>query len=160
LSDYLEKEIRELCDIVLIRGQWTNNTYAKEMSEALHQLLELPEEITRFDETLADDGSEGSRLKAALLRIDRDRTQARYINTILDGVNDIALDLLNNAIEQFSVIEKHLKSLAADVQRKHPEMVMNWRELNQVSKDPLTQRIADDSKKLDCFIQLMNLCAQ
>jgi hypothetical protein len=46
------------------------------------------------------------------------------------------------------------------VQRKHPEMVMNWRELNQVSKDPLAQRIIVNSKKLDCFIQLMNLCAQ
>jgi hypothetical protein len=160
LGDYLEREIHELCDIVLIRGQWTNITYSKEMSEALHQLLELPEEITRFDETLAEDGSEGSRLKAALIRIDRDHTQARYMNSIIDGVNDIALDLLNDAIEQLSVIGKHLKNLAADAQKKYPEMVLNWRELNQFSKDPLAQRIMNNSRKLDCFIQLMTLCAQ
>ncbi|MDR0494125.1 MAG: DUF5312 family protein [Treponema sp.] len=160
LADYLEKEIHELCDIVLIRGQWTNNVFAKEMSEALHQLLELPEEITNFDETLSEDGSEGSRLKAALIRIDRDRTQARYINSIMDGVNEAALEILNEAIQHLSVIEKHLKNLAADVQKKYPEMITNWRELNQFSKDPLTQRIIDDSNKIECFVQLMNLCIQ
>jgi gas vesicle protein len=156
----LEKEIHELCDILLIRGQWINNTFSKEMSEALHQLLTLPEEITRLDEVLSDDGSDGSRLKAALLRIDRDHSQERYINAIIANINETAQELLNSAIEQLSIIEKHLKNLVEDVQKKHPEMVVNWRELNLVSKEPLAQQMTNDSKKISCFIQLMNLCAQ
>ena len=160
LSDYLERELHELLDILLIRGQWTNNAFSKEMSEALHQLLEMPEEILRFDAVLADDGADGSRLKASLLRIDRDRTQARYINSIIDNINETALELIERTTQQFSIVDKHLKSLVVDVQKKHPEMVVNWRELNLVSKDPLAQRIMDDSKKVGCFIELMNLCAQ
>jgi len=39
-------------------------------------------------------------------------------------------------------------------------MIVNWRELNLVSKNPLAQQITDDYKKVNCFIQLMNLCSQ
>jgi len=160
LNDYLEKEIHELCDILLIRGQWTNNAFAKEMSEALHELLEIPEEIQNFDEVLSEDGSDGSRLKAAFIRVDRDRTQIRYINSIIDNINTTAFDLITSVIEQFSVIEKHLKNLVEDVQKKHPEMIVNWRELNKESKNPLTQQMTDDYKKISSFIQLLNLCIQ
>ncbi|MDR2716621.1 MAG: DUF5312 family protein [Treponema sp.] len=160
LSDYMEKEIRELSDILLIRGQWTNNTFSKEMSEALHELLDLPEAIGRLDGPLVDDGPDGSRLKAALLRFERDRTQARYINVIIDNINEMALELMNTAIEQISVVDRHLKSLVDDVQKKHPEMIVNWRELGLFSKDPLAQRIVDASKKISCFTELMNLCIQ
>ena len=160
LDDYLEKGIHERCDILLIRGQWTNNAASKEMSEALHQLLELSSLISQLDESLSDDGSDGSRLKASLLRVDRDHTQARYINSIIESVNDNALELLNNAAQHFTVIGKHLKSLIEDVQKKHPEMIINWRELNMVSKDPLAQSISDDCKKLNYFVQLMRLCTQ
>jgi hypothetical protein len=157
LSDYVEKEIHELCDILLIRGQWTNNTFSKEMSEALHQLLTLSSNISNLDESLSDDGSDGSRLKAALLRVDRDRTQARYINSIIENVNDSALEILEIATQHFVVIDKYLKNLAEDVQKKHPEMVVNWRELNTFSKDPLSQLIEKDHEKIDYFTQLMQL---
>jgi hypothetical protein len=162
LGDYLEKEFHELCDILLIRGQWTNNTFAKEMSEALHQLLNLPGEITHLDEMLAEDGSDGSRLKASLMRIDRDKTQARYINSIIDNINESALHMINISIEQFSVICKHLNHLMEDAPKKHPDMIVNWRELNSVStlKEPLIQRMTSDFNKIDRFVQLMNLCAQ
>jgi len=159
LTDYLEKDIHELCDILLVRGQWTNNDNSKEMSEALHQLLTLPGQISNLDEMLSDDGSDGSRLKAALLRVDRDHTQARYINSIIDNDNETALEFINSAAHHFSIIGKHLKSLADDVQKKRPEMIVNWRELNNVSKNPLAQQVTDFSKRIDSFIKLMSLCA-
>jgi hypothetical protein len=160
MSDYTEKEIHELCDLLLIRGQWTNNAFSKEMSESLHQLLELPKQIAHMDEMLSDDGADGSRLKAAYIRIDRDRTQIRYINSIIDNCNEAAAEIINTAIQHFSVLERHLNNLMEDVQKKHPEMMVNWRELNSVSKEPLSQQITNDHKKVACFTQLMNLCLQ
>ena len=156
----MEKDINELCDILTIRGQWTNNTFSKEMSESLHQLMELPKEIAHLDGMLADDGPDGSRLKAAYIRIDRDRTQIRYINSIVDNCNDTASDIISTSIQHFSLIERHLNNLMEDVQKKHPEMMVNWRELNSVSKEPLSQQITNDHKKIACFTQLMNLCLQ
>jgi hypothetical protein len=158
IDDFLEKEVKELCDILLIRGQWTNNSMSKEMSEALHQLLEIPAPITALDEVLSEDGSDGSRLRAAIVRVDRDRTQARYINSIVSNNNDEALDLINRAAQEFIVIGKHLKVLIEDVQKKHPELLINWKELSMSSKEPLAQRMVDDYKRINYFVQLMRLC--
>jgi uncharacterized protein with HEPN domain len=160
LDDYVEKEIKELCDILLIRGQWTNNTMSKEMSEALHDLIEASEPITRLDNDMSEDGADGSRLRAAMLRIDRDPTQARYINSIIGKNNENALEIINEAAQSLIVIGKHLKNLIEDVQKKHPELLLNWRELNLVSKEPLHQRMVGDFKKINYFIQLMHLCTQ
>ena len=160
LGDYMEKDIRELCDILLIRGQWTNNTFAKEMSEALHQLMDLPGDIATLDDQLAEDGADGTRLKAALLRIDRDNSQRRYISSIIENINDTAQEVLKKSIEHISVMERHLKNLVEDIKKKHPEMIINWRELNLVSKNPLAQQMTDFNRKITCFNELMNLCAQ
>jgi hypothetical protein len=162
LGDYLEKDLHELCDILLIRGQWTNNANAKEMSEAMHQLLALPKEIEHLDEMLSDDGTDGSRIKAALIRIDRDKTQARYINSIISNINESALHILDTAIEHFGIICKHLNNLVDDVPKKHPDLIVNWRELNQVPtlKEPLAQQLTTDCNKIDRFVQLMTLCTQ
>ena len=160
LKEYVEKDIHELCDILLIRGQWTNIAISMEVSEALHQVQEVPDAITRLEEALADEGSDGSRLKTALIRVDRDPSQARYINSIVDSVNDTALEIINNAILHLSVFDKHLKLLVDDVQKKRPEMLINWKELNSVSKEPMLQLMAENQRRINCFIQLMQLCIQ
>ncbi|MDR2479224.1 MAG: DUF5312 family protein [Treponema sp.] len=160
IEDYVEREIHELCDILLIRGQWTNNALSKEMSEAIHQLLEVPAAVAALDSVLAEEGNDGSRLKAALLRVDRDHSQARYINSIVGNINEETLELINNSAQQFIVIGKHLKTLIEDVQKKHPEMLINWRELNLASKDPLHERMVEDYKKINYLVQLMRLCTQ
>jgi len=158
LDDYIEKEVKELCDILLIRGQWTNNTMAREMSEAMHQLSDAQAAITDLDTVMSEDGSDGSRLHAAIFRIDRDPTQARYINSIVSKNNDDALDIINTAAQDLIVIGKHMKNLIDDVQKKHPELLINWRELNLASKEPIAQRMIADFKRINYFVQLMHLC--
>ena len=160
MDDYIEKEVKELCDILLIRGQWTNNSMSKEMSEALHSLLEISPQIIDMETVLSEDGSDGSRLRAAMLRIDRDQTQARYINSIVAKENDEALEIINEAAQSLIVIGKQLKNLIEDLQKKHPELLVNWREVNLASKEPMPQRMTNNFKKINYFIQLMHLCTQ
>ena len=160
LDDYIDKEIKELCDLLIIRGQWTNNAMAREMSEAAHRLKEIPGEIDDFEAIMSEDGSDGSRLRAAMMRIDRDPTQARYINSIVSKVNGEALEIINEAAQILIIIGKHLKKLIEDVQKKHPELLVNWREVNMASKEPVPQRMIGGFKKINYFVQLMHLCTQ
>jgi len=160
LDDYLDKEIKELCDILIIRGQWTNGTMSREMSESLHRLLEMDVGINDLDTVMGEDGADGLRLHAAMLKVDRDQTQVRYINSIVNKNNSDALEMINEAAKDLIVIGKHLKNLIEDVQKKHPELLINWREINMVSKEPLTQRMIQDFKKINYFVQLMHLCTQ
>ena len=158
LDDFVDKEIKDLCDILLIRGQWTNNQMSKDMSEALHTILETPVSIADIDVVLSEDGSDGSRLRASMLRVDRDPTQARVINNIISKNNDNALEVINEAVQALIVIGKHLKNFVEDVQKKRPELLINWREVNLSSKEPIAQRMVADFKKINYFIQLMRLC--
>jgi len=161
LKDCFEKEVHDLCDLVLIRGQWTSIPSSKEMSESLHQILGLSEAITKLDEALSVDGSDGSRLKAAMVRVDRDHTQVRYINSIIENVNDTAQEILNHSALHFAVIGKHLKNMGEDAQKKHPELLVNWRELSSVSKDqPLAPQMLKGYAKIHSFVQLIQLCGQ
>jgi len=58
------------------------------------------------------------------------------------------------------IIGKHLKNLIDDVQKKHPELLVNWREVNLASKEPIAQRMITNFKRMNYFIQLMHLCTQ
>jgi hypothetical protein len=157
ILDYLNKEIQELCEILLVRGQWTNNAASRAMSDGFHVVIEAIAEINALDETLSEDGSNGPRLRGALLRVDRDRTQTRYINSIVDTINEEALALINQAVQSLIVVGKHFKMLLEDHQKKSGELIMNWKELGQVSKTPLLQRLSEAYKKINYFVQLMLL---
>ncbi|MDR0313366.1 MAG: DUF5312 domain-containing protein [Treponema sp.] len=155
IQDFATKEMQELSDLLLVRGQWTKNVSFIAMSEAYHEILEITPEITDLDETLSEDGTNGPRLRGALVRVDRDPSQARYLNSIVNNINEEALNIINRAVPFFIVIGKHLKMLLDDCQKKPYELIMNWKELALVSKIPIAQRLGDDYKKVNYFIQLM-----
>ena len=157
INDYLEKEIHELCDIILIRGKWTNNSASRQMSDGYHSIIEITPEIPVLDETLDDDGSNGPRLRGALLRVDRDKTQVRYIKSIVSNINEEALHIINRAVPSLIIVGKHFKMLLDDHDKKPYELIMNWKELAQYSKTPLAQRMAAAYKKINYFVQLMIL---
>jgi len=157
IQDYLQKEIHELSDILLIRGQWTNIPASRQMSDGYHDVLQITDEIQNLDESLDEDGSNGPRLRAALLRIDRDKSQARYITSIISTINEEALNLINRAVPSLIVVGRHFKLLMEDCEKKPFELIMNWKELAQFSKVPLSQRIIAAYKKINYFVQLMAL---
>ena len=157
IQEFICKEIHELCDILLVRGQWTNNAACRQMSDSFHDVNAIITDINALDESLAEDGSNGPRLRGALLRVDRDRAQARYINTIISSVNEEALHIINKAISPLIVVGKHFKMLMEDCEKKPFELIRNWRELSAVSKVPISQRISAAYKKINYFVQLMRL---
>jgi len=151
------KEIHELCDILLVRGQWTNNSASRMMSDAFHDITVIVNEIVHLDETMDEEGSNGPRLRGALLRVDRDKSQIRYINSIVKSINEEALNIINRTVPSLIVVGKHFKMLMEDSEKKHSELIMNWKELAGYSKAPLPERINAAYKKINYFVQLMIL---
>lgn len=160
LLDHFKKEIRELCDLFLIRGQWTDILLSQQMSDHFHRIMELSDKIIAFDERLSDNGENGSRLKASILKADRDKSQARYVTLILKSVNEEAQGLINAAAQSLISIGRNLKSLLDDYQKPSKELVMNWKELEGASEVPLPQRMTGTYKKIYYFVQLMQLLSK
>jgi hypothetical protein len=160
LLDHFKRDIRELCDLLLIRGQWTDVALSQQMSESFHRLMGLSDELIAFDETLSDNGENGSRLKAAIVKADRDKSQARYVTLILGTVNEKAQAMINSAAQSLIAVGRNLKNLLDDYQKPTKELLMNWKELESASETPLGQQIADTYKKIYYFIQLMQILSK
>ena len=95
-----------------------------------------------------------------MLRVDRDKTQRRYINSICGGLNDGALEIINRSATHLIIIGRHFKALVDDSQKKPSELLTNWKELAAFSKEPMVHRILASYKSINYFVQLMRLCTQ
>ncbi|WP_010263145.1 DUF5312 family protein [Treponema primitia] len=157
IQDFITKEMQELCDILLVRGQWVNNALSLEMSNAVHAITDTTEEIDALDETLSDTGTHGTRFRAALLRAERDKVQARYVNSVAAELDEQALELIKAAVQNLVVVGKFMKNLLGDSQKSPPEVIINWKELGYFTKAPMSQRLTDAYKKINFFVQLMLL---
>jgi hypothetical protein len=157
IQDFITREMQELCDILLVRGQWINNALSLEMSGAVHAITDTVEPIEALDLSLSDAGTYGPRFRGALSRAERDKTQARYVNNIADELDEKALDLIKAAVQGLVIVGKHIKNLLGDSQKTPPEIVINWKELGYFSKLPIAQRLTDGYKKINYFVQLMLL---
>lgn len=157
IEDFMNREMQELSEILLIRGQWSNQTLSREMSEALYQIKDLPESINELDISLAEKGREGPRLNAAVLRLEKDPATARYVNSIIGGINNQALNMISTALQAFNVLVKRLKDLTEDCEKRPPDLIINWRELAQASRIPIGQRVAEAYEKVSTFTQLLSL---
>jgi hypothetical protein len=157
LLDYCKKDIRELCDLFLIRGQWTTNGLSKKLSDAFLELTGLSEKVLAFDETLAETGDAGSRLKNYLLKAERDKGVARSLSIVLSGVNDEARRLSTAAAKALVVIGTELKNLCADYEKSIHELIVNWKEIESVSEVPIPTRISKTYKKIHGFVTILHL---
>ena len=157
LVDYLPKSIREVVDLLIIKGKWANNTPSQQLSEAFHQLLKVAEMISRFDADLAEDGEFGLKLKTLALKSDRDKSAIVQLRGALRQINDEAYTMLGDSAQHFVSLARVLKLAHEDVGKPNPSYLMNWRELKPSGDRDLRSLIAGVYKKIYNFVQLMQM---
>jgi hypothetical protein len=157
LIDYYKKEIRELCDLFLIRGQWTTQSLAKPMTDAFRELMDITEKLLAFDNSLADDGEIVTRMKNYLLKAERDKGQARSLRIILNTINDDARGLSVATAKSLITLGTQLKKLYGDYEKSPHEYIINWKEIESASEIPLSQRIGAAHKKIYNFVRMLKL---
>jgi len=160
LIDYFKKDIREIADLLLIRGKWTANIQSQQLSDAYHALLEVSDQILRFDDSLADEGELGARLRSALIKSDRDKEQVKYLRTMLKDTNDKAAALVTKSAVNLITVGKHIKSLIEDHGRPHHELILNWKELEGASSRPINEWLVEIYKKIFYMVQLLQFFAK
>lgn len=157
LTDYLPKSIREVVDLLIIKGKWVNNAPSQQLSEAFHQLLKVSETISRFDAGLAEDEERGRKLKTFALRADRDKQAVIQLRGALRQVNDEARTMIGDSTEYFVEVARMLKLAHEDVGKPNPSNLMNWKELKPSGDRDLRSLIAGVYKKIYYFVQLMQM---
>lgn len=155
LIDFFKKDIRELVDILLIRGQWSTTVQSQQLSDGYHALIEVSEAILQFDEAVGDDGELGARLRNALMKSDRDKEQIKYLRQILKDVNEKALALVNKAAINLIAVGRHLKAMIDDLAKPRHEIITNWKEVETAAGKPMRETLTEVYKKIYYMVQLL-----
>lgn len=156
LLEYTKKEIRELSDILLVRGDWANPQLSKPMSQAYHDLLEISSKISELDNRLSEQMDLGNKLKTYLPRSDRDKEARNIIQIALRDANNAAAEIIIETTKDYITYAKNLKMLLEDfVKYPKSEIILNWRDIDHFAEGQLKKMSIEAYKKLYAFVQLM-----
>lgn len=155
LLDYIKKDVRELSDLVLVRGKWATASLSSPMSESYHALIDLSDKITEFDESLSDNTPLNTRIKNLLGRHERDKEVANMLHTILSDINGSARELLVDGIKNLIIYAKNIKMVLEDYKKTHPELIINWKELEHFADRSIADMCVSIYKQLYQFVSLM-----
>jgi gas vesicle protein len=157
LIDYNKKTIRDVVDLLIVKGKWTTNILSQQLSDAFQQLVEITENLLVFDESLADDTPEGTKMKNLAIRADRDKKAARLLRQMLKESNDMAKKIMYDAAQGLIILAKNLKSLLNDYSKQPHELIINWKEIDTHTDNTIKERIINIYKNIYYFIQLLQL---
>ena len=158
LIEFVKKDIREYCDLVLVRGAWVSTPISMPMSNAYNDLLFASEAITSFDDGLAEDGEVGIKIKTLLPRTQHAPDAAAIINRLVGESNAQAKTYIVKATRNLVAIGKMIKWLIEDEKKKSPEVITNWKEIERVSDKPPYEIGAAVYQKIYVFALLMQTC--
>ena len=159
LLDYVKKDAREVIrDIIIVRGQWSDNVSSQRLSEAFHEVFNLSDRIVKFDDSLAEEGERGQKIKRAMGRIkDRDSSTTKLLKQTLDEVNKEARAMIMSAAQNLISMAKDLKMLIDDYDDSNSEVILNWKELDTYLEDPLKDRMITIYRTSYYFVQLLQM---
>ncbi len=153
--DFYKRDMRQLSDILLIRGQWATNVMSQQFSEAYHQLLQISEQIVQFDEDLGEEGERGVRIKSLILKADKDKEAVARLRKMLKELNDEALLMVQKSTSNLVTLGKVLKQLIGDYKAEPHEIILNWKGLQSASDEDLGEKMTNTYKKIYYFVRLM-----
>ena len=159
LLDYCKKDIREIVDIMLIKGKWLVDTTAVSgaIYDAFQHLLQISRELLAFDVSLDEEEELGRRIKASMAQWDRSKQNDGLLHRLLKEANDTAKKLISQGVQNCIVLAKAFRSVMEDHGKNPAELITNWRELDTMAEGGLKDRVSDAYKKIYSFVQLLNM---
>jgi hypothetical protein len=153
-------EFQYFYELIFIRGQWVSPALSMPLSESIRLLTTFPDRINHLDESLSEFGMYGNKLKIALSRIEKEKSQVRLINTNLETLNGDAKQIISDAIFNISVLQDGFSEIIADYRKNPATVILNWGELESFSEGKLKDRITALHDRLVNMLQLLGLFVQ
>jgi hypothetical protein len=160
LMDYFKKDVREIADLLIIRGQWTTTLQSQQLSDNYHAVLEVAERIIQFDDSLADEGEIGTKIRSSLAKADRDKDAQKYLRGMLKDTNDKATAMVSKDAVNLIGVGRLIKVLIEDFDRPHHELLLNWKEVENQSSRPLRDWLLLTYKQIYHMVQLLQFFAK
>jgi hypothetical protein len=157
LQDHFHRDIRDLCELLLVRGKWMSPALSLPLSDQFNAMLSLSDRLIRFDDNL---GENSGRLRKALRLAGRNKAQARYIRTMLSQANEEADDMIMLGVQLLPALGQSLKDILEDYQKTTPQLIINWKEIEFAVLTPMGQWITEMGKSISSFLQILRTFMQ
>jgi hypothetical protein len=155
LIDYGKKDLRELVNFLVIKGQWFEMNNSKILSEGLHRIMELSEKVVSFDDSLAEEGERGSRIKSHIIKSDRDTNAQSIVRNLIKDINNLVKTYLLDTGNEMINLGKVLKAVIEDMSKPKHELIGNWKQLETGYDGNLKEALINIYKKIYNFVQLI-----
>lgn len=158
LIEYCKTDIRALCDLFLVRGNWGGFAgTTKEYSESFNAIMQIATKTVEFDEKLSEASDLGVKFRTLLSRMEREKEAGRQASKLLGEVNDTALKIINFSLKHLIVIANNFKNIIADYDKPRRDLIQNWKEIEQHSDRQIREWLVEAYKKVYDFVMLMQL---
>ena len=94
LVEYFKSDIRALSDLILVRGQWTQQVLSAEYSESYHNLMHISTKLLEFDEKLSEVSEMGVKFRTLLSRMEREKEAGRQVQNTWIPLTKLLLNCL------------------------------------------------------------------
>jgi len=155
LLDYVKKDVRDVVNLLIVKGEWPVRITSQQLSESFASLLQIAEELVLFDESLSQEGEVGAQLWTVFKRSDRDPNSMTVLRQKLKELNDRAYGFIQQGGRNLDVIGKNLKACIEDYEKATPEMITNWKQIDASHPGEVKTELTDCYRKLYFFIQLI-----
>jgi len=162
LFDYFNLDVRLLIsEMFIVRAKWSDNSVSGQLSDAYSEVRAVAEALEEFNLALSEEGEFGAKLKKATSPTrESEASTNRKIRQIVHDIDTQAKNLIKDAAANLITVARIIKFLIQDYEQKGSEYIMNWRELDSFSSEPLRGQMVAVYKKIFDFIQLMQVFAK
>ena len=120
----------------------------------------MSDDISQFDESFAEEGLMGSKIKTLLPKTAHDAGAENIINRVVSDANDMARGFIIQGTQNLITIGKTIKQLIEDYSLPKAIIVQNWKELEKYVDEPMKEYSVGIYKKIYLFAQLMQTYIQ
>jgi hypothetical protein len=157
LVDFFREDIQRICELLLVQGRWATIEQSKELSDLFHTLVSNTDRLLALEQSLSENGENGSALRIALAKSSRNHSQLRRIDFILQQVNAEAWDLLSGSAEALVLLGKTFKDILRNTGREGA-LIVNFRELQLKENDPpLAQRFILAYRRIYNYLRIQQI---
>lgn len=157
LLDYYKSSVREIIELLIVRGQWTTPQVSQQLSESYYRVMDISQEVVNLDESLGDEGERGTKIRQYLNRVSKEPAAKRFLRQYLDDINETARRIIIETAQHLISIGKILKSLIDDHQSQAKKVLVNWREVENSYEGDIAQTMIEVYKKIYYFIKILQL---
>ncbi|WKC90738.1 hypothetical protein [Borreliella carolinensis] len=130
---FVKKELNDIINLLIIKGQWKLIELSREMSNDMHALINIYASLIDFDSNLGEHGGYGNRINALLHRASLgDKSSEKLLLNIIADVNKKAFVISNEYYSKIYSIEQRLQDCLSDYSKVslERELIYNWKELD------------------------------